>query len=149
MGTHQSRFDVKGRMSIPAPFRTVLRASSGDGSAAVVLRPSHTHPCIEGWPAATFEALASGVERMDLFSADQDDLTMALYADAWPVEADKEGRITVPDSLVQHAGLTSAVVFMGLGRLFQIWEPEAGLKRRAEARQGAVSRSLTLPATRP
>ena len=145
MGTHRTRFDAKGRMSVPAAFRTALRNGSVDGGTALVLRPSHVHPCIEGWPQPTFQSLAASFDRLDVFSADQDDLTTALYADAWPVEPDKEGRIVVPDSLVQHAGLTESVVFMGLGRLFQIWEPEAAGRRIAAAREGVVARGLTLP----
>jgi len=148
MGTHHSRVDAKGRMSVPAPFRTALRAGSPDGGAALVLRPSHKHPCIEGWPAEAFQALAASFDQFDFFSADQDDLTTALYADAWPVEPDKEGRIIVPDSLVQHAGLTESVVFMGLGRLFHIWEPQAAARRIATARGGVVARGLTLPPVR-
>ena len=149
MGTHQTRFDAKGRMSVPAPFRAALRAGAEDGNASLVLRPSHKHPCIEGWPAAAFQNLAASFDRLDIFSADQDDLTTALYADAWPVEPDKEGRIVVPDSLVQHAGLTESVVFMGLGRLFHIWEPAAASRRIAAARGGVLARGLTLPAPRP
>ncbi len=145
MGRHQTRFDAKGRMSVPAAFRTALRNGSEVGHAGLILRPSHKHPCIEAWPAAVFQSLASSFDRFDIFSADQDDLTTALYADAWPVEPDKEGRIVVPDSLVQHAGLTESVVFMGLGRLFQIWEPEAASRRISTAREGVVSRGLTLP----
>ena len=148
MGRHQTRFDAKGRMSVPAPFRTVLRNGSEHGGAALVLRPSHKHACIEAWPAPTFQSLTTACERLDLFSADQDDLTTALYADAWPVEPDKEGRIVVPDSLVQHAALTEAVVCMGLGQYFQIWEPAAAAQRIAIAREGARARGLTLPAPR-
>ena len=43
-----------------------------------------------------------------------------------------------------NAGLTEAVVFMGLGRVFQIWEPQAAERRRAEARERARARGLTL-----
>ena len=68
-----------------------------------------------------------------------------MYADAFPVEADKEGRIVLPDALVAHAGLTEAVVFMGLGRIFQIWEPAAAERRRAEARDRARAHGFTLP----
>ena len=146
MGTHQSRFDAKGRMSVPAPFRAVLRSYAIAGEASLILRPSHTLPCIEAWPAAKFETLASGVERIDLFSEDQDDLATTLYADAWPVEPDKEGRIVVPESLVQHATLTESVVFMGLGARFQIWEPTASAQRKLAAREGAAARRLTVPA---
>ena len=150
MGKHQTRLDAKGRLSIPTPFRTAIRNGTADGAVALVLRPSHQHPCVEGWPAGAFHDLASAFDRLDIFSPDQDDLTTALYADAWPVEPDKEGRIIVPDSLVQHAGLTENVVFMGLGRLFQIWEPEAAARRIQDARKGVLARGLTLPAaTRP
>lgn len=145
MGTHQSRFDSKGRMSVPAPFRAVLRRFAVDDMPSLILRPSHTLDCIDAWPASRFEALAAGFEKIDLFSEDQEDLATTLYADAWPVEPDKEGRIVVPDSLVQHAALTESVAFMGLGTWFQIWEPTAALQRKSNARQGTATRRLTVP----
>lgn len=148
MGTHQSRFDAKGRMSVPAPFRAALRSAAPEGTASLILRPSHTLSCIDAWSAARFEALAAGFDKIDLFSTDEDDLATTLYADAWPVEPDKEGRIVVPDSLVQHAGLVESVVFMGLGARFQIWEPNAAMQRKSTARQGAATRGLTVPAAR-
>ena len=58
------------------------------------------------------------------------------------MEPDKEGRISLPESLVQHAGLTDTVAFMGLGRTFQIWEPAAAAARLTTARDRA--RALTL-----
>jgi MraZ protein len=150
LGTHQNRLDAKGRVSVPAPFRAVLRARNGaNGGEAngtqLVLRPSHQHQCIEAWPTDEFEALAQPLNRLDLFSQAHDDLAASLYADAYPVEADKEGRIVLPDHLVSFAGLRETVVFMGLGRIFQIWEPEAAERRRAEARDRARTRGLTLP----
>jgi len=142
LGTHQNRLDAKGRVSVPAPFRTALKVQE----SGLILRPSHKHPCIEAWPATVFGTLATPLDRLDLFSEAHDDLAAALYADAFPVESDKEGRIVLPEPLVLHAGLTEAVVFMGLGRTFQIWEPAAAERRRAEARERARSRGLTLPA---
>jgi MraZ protein len=144
VGTHQNRLDAKGRVSIPAPFRSALKSDSG-ANAALVLRPSHKHPCIEGWPVAVFQSLATPLEKLDLFSEEHDDLAAALYADAYPLESDKEGRIVLPDTLLAHAKVTDTVVFMGLGRTFQIWEPEAAERRRAEARERARARGLTLP----
>jgi MraZ protein len=148
LGTHQNRLDAKGRVSVPAPFRAVLR-NGGETCGQVVLRPSHKHPCIEGWPVAEFNALAAPLDRLDLFSEEHDDLASTLYADAFPADIDKEGRIVLPESLVAHAGLSEAVVFMGLGRIFQIWEPAAAEQRRAEARERARSRRLTLPGNAP
>ena len=148
MSTFHARFDAKGRMSVPAAYRAALRAGSADGATSLVLRPSHKHDCIEAWPTASFLALGSRVEQLDAFGDDEDDMTTTLYADAWPVEPDKEGRISVPDSLVQHAGLTDSVTFMGKGGIFEIWEPEAALGRLANARVGVNARRVTLPPAR-
>ncbi len=146
LGTHINRLDAKGRVSIPAPFRAALRTENG-GSASLVLRPSHTHPCAEGWPDAVFQAVAARrLEALEAFSEAYDDMAAAIYADAYPVEADKEGRIVLPDSLVAHANLSDSVVFMGIGRTFQIWEPAAAERRRAEARERARAQAVPSPA---
>lgn len=147
LGTHQNRLDAKGRVSIPAAFRAHLRDDAG--VASVILRPSHKHNCIEGWPEPVFQTLAAPLDGLEMFSEDQDDLITALYADATRVEADKEGRIVLPESLVQHAGLTDAVAFLGMRHTFQIWEPAAAERRLADARNAARTKGLTIPAALP
>jgi MraZ protein len=142
MGTHQSKVDAKGRVSIPAPFRTILRDGAPEGPVTAVLRASHTHACVEVWPAAAFEALGESLQRMALFSQDHEDLSAALYNDAHPVESDREGRINLPDWLVAHANISDAVVFMGQG-------PGAASLRRADARGRTLARGLTLPSANP
>jgi MraZ protein len=138
LGTHQNRLDAKGRVSVPAPFRALLK---GEG---LVLRPSHKHPCIEAWPVSVFETLAKPMENLDLFSEAYDDMAAALYADAYPMVVDKEGRVMLPEALVAHAALTAQVEFLGFGRIFHIWEPAAGTAFRAAARDRAFSKG-TLP----
>lgn len=146
MGTHHNRLDAKGRVSIPAPFRSTLRDAAPDGvMPAIVLRPSHKHACVEGWPAAEFHRVGNTVERFDVFSEEQDDLTFAIYADASELTPDKEGRIVLPDGLASHAGLSEAVVFIGMRDHFQIWEPAAAARRRAEAHERARARGGVLP----
>jgi len=150
IGTHQNKLDAKGRVSIPAQFRTVLKQMSDVGEASpvapLVLRPSHQHPCIEGWPQKTFEALSAPLNGYDQFSPEHDDLVMALFGDACTMETDKEGRIVLPSQLVTHAGLTENVVFIGTNKTFQIWEPIAGARRLSEAREKVRLAQLTLRA---
>lgn len=146
MGTHHNRLDAKGRVSIPAVFRAALRDGMPDGAnPAVVLRPSHKHRCIEGWKPADFHGLGPAVASLGLFSADQEDLAFALYADAAELAPDKEGRVVLPEGLAAHAGLADAVVFVGLGTHFQVWEPAALAARRAEALERAKVRAVSLP----
>jgi MraZ protein len=150
MGSHHNRLDAKGRVSIPATFRGKLREDAPDGAAAaLVLRPSHRHACIEGWPASEFHRLGATMEKLDVFSEAQDDLTFAFYADATELVADKEGRIVLPEILASHASLSEAVVFVGLRDHFEIWEPTAAARRREEAHERARARGFTLPARTP
>jgi transcriptional regulator MraZ len=149
LGTHPNKLDAKGRVSIPAPFRAALRNGeerNGDGESSLVLRPHHTHRCIDGFAASYFHTLASSMARLDLFSADQEDLAIALYADAVELAPDKEGRIVLPQNLIAWAGLDQGATFVGMGRQFQIWSPEAAARRAAEARLGVQSRRLAVPA---
>ena len=154
LGTHQNRLDAKGRVSVPAPFRAALRnggdangnsATTGMASAQLVLRPSHQYRCIEAWPVAVFHALAAPLDRLDLFSEDHDDLASTLYAEAFPAETEKEGRIVLPDIADCARRTARGRGVRGLGRTFQIWEPEAASAAWAEARERTCARRLTLP----
>ncbi len=151
MGHHLNRLDAKGRVSIPAAFRTALRPPGTEGLAgttvSMVLRPSHTQPCIDAWPSNAFERLATPLEHLDLLTEAHEDLALTIYADAFPMEADREGRIVLPPALASHAGLRDSVAFMGMGRWFQIWEPDAAERRRAEARERTRARNVLISGT--
>lgn len=146
MGSFTGRLDKKGRVSVPASFRAALERL---GTDEIVFRPSHTHACVEAWPAPTFARLAEGLNTLDAFSDAQSEMEMALFSEACPLRPDGEGRIVLPESLVVHAGLEEAVCFVGVGRTFQLWQPEAAKRRMEEARERARARGLTVPAPPP
>jgi MraZ protein len=142
-GTHINRLDAKGRVSIPAPFRAVLKAND-DGVGKLILRPSHLQPCVEGWTLQGFSKLTNAVQRMDLFSDDQDALGFTLFGEATELEPDREGRIVLPDLHAAFAGVTDSVGFVGCGNTFQIWDPAIIARRRAEALALVKARQLVL-----
>jgi MraZ protein len=149
IGTHQNKLDAKGRVSVPAQFRSVLRKMSHAGEGAAVatmyLRPSHQNPCIEGWTELGFEALSAPVaEGYNQFSQEHEDFVLALFGDACLLESDKEGRVMLPPKLLAHAGVTENVVFIGSRNTFQIWEPEAGERRLALAKENTKAAGFTL-----
>ena len=37
---------------------------------------------------------------------------------------DTEGRVIIPEKLLNHAKIKSNILFVGLGKTFQIWEPQ-------------------------
>ena len=103
----------------------------------------------EVWPAPFFLAMTSGLERMDQFSDPLEDLSFGMYSSVFETRPDGDGRLVLPDDLIAHAGLVETVSFAGLGRSFQIWEPEALARRKAEAQQRIRERGLTIPSTVP
>jgi len=139
LGQHQNRLDAKGRVSVPASFRTALKEISG--SLEMILRPSTAYACIEAWPRPHFNELEKSLQAMDVLSEAYEDRAISLYADAYPVVADGDGRILLPEKLAAHAKLTDSVVFMGRGNIFTIWEPAAAEARTAAARENQKKRS--------
>lgn len=143
MGLHQNRLDGKGRVSIPAAFRTVLRQRAADGETpALVLRSSHKYKCIEGWAAADYEKMSAKFDTLEDFSNERDDLTLLFFGDATPIVPDKEGRLVLPEMMVRYANLTDAVYFVGTRNTFEIWEPSAHEARLAQARANAINHRL-------
>ena len=130
-------------MSLPAP-------TEGPVSIPLVLRPSEKALCIEGWTEVKHQALVAELEKLDPLSEEYDALATVLFADAWPVETDKEGRVIIHDTLLDHAGISRAgsVAFVGMGTRFQLWHPDnvPGHKASAQAtaRARGAARSGTL-----
>ncbi|HEX3991767.1 MAG TPA: cell division/cell wall cluster transcriptional repressor MraZ [Acetobacteraceae bacterium] len=132
--TYVQNFDAKGRVSVPASFRIPLRAgavsisanSEGPVSVPLVLRPSEKAQCIEALTEVKHHALLAELEKLDPLSEEYDALATVLFADAWPIETDKEGRIIIHDTLLSHAAIsrTGSVAFVGMGVRFQLWNPD-------------------------
>ncbi len=144
-GTHANRVDAKGRVSIPAPFRAILRAPATEGACSAMLWPSPSMACIEGWTHEAFTAMAAAIDQFPSFSQEQQYMSFAVHADAQGVESDREGRIAIPERLCQYAGISSDVVFVGMGKNFHIWEPAALEQWRAEVRESLRTRRISLP----
>lgn len=142
LGTHKGKLDKKGRISVPAGFRSVLAEL---GEQDLVLVPSFRLPCIECWPARVFDEQTAGHDALDLFSEAADDLAAALFGQAAQLRPDAEGRITLEEQHVEAAGLTEALLFIGARRRFQIWDAERGAAHLREARIRARDFRLTLP----
>ena len=141
VSTFTNKIDAKGRVSIPAPFRAVLeRDGYGTGGVSgIYCYPSLDSAALDCGGerlAKKIDGLLSGLPD---YSDERDELSVALYGDVQVLGLDGDGRIIIPQNLRAHAGLDSAVTFVGLGDKFQMWEPQAFEKRREEARNKVQS----------
>ena len=143
IGTFENKVDKKGRVSVPAPFRAAL---AGQGFQGIVAFPSHRADAVEGCGMDFMEELNQRVSGFDIFSKERDDLSFTIFSDSHTVPFDGEGRVVLPKELLEAAGITDRAAFVGKGRTFQIWEPNALHLIKAAARKRAREQRLTLPA---
>ncbi len=127
---------------MPAPFRAALVEQIHHG---VVLFGSSQHSCIEGFDWAKMEEIGTRMDHYDLFSDDQDDLATTIFGDSVQLFFDSEGRITLPANLIKLASISDKATFVGLGRKFQIWNPEIFVRRKEQAKSAVKERKLTIP----
>jgi MraZ protein len=132
------RLDAKGRVSIPASFRSVL---TRDGFTGVYCYPALDQPAIDAGGQALLAEIEALVSRFPSYSDEREELLVALYGRSDTVTIDTEGRVVLPEELKQHAGITDAAAFVGLGHKFQIWEPQRFRAHLAKAT--ATVRALT------
>ena len=146
VSTFTNKIDAKGRVSIPAPFRAVLER---DGYAHASAGGIYCYPALEA-PAldAGGERLAKKIDGLlsglPDYSDERDELSVALYGDVQVLTLDGDGRISLPENLRAHAGLTTQVTFVGLGDKFQMWEPGRFADRRERAREKVHAHSQAL-----
>ncbi len=132
MDTVLNKVDAKGRVSLPADYRAIVKET---GSEIVCYR-SLSAPCIEGCLEDLLDKLATQIEdSLDFFSAEQDDLTNLVFGDAKRYPFDSTGRILLSEKLLKHAQISNSAVFVGKGRKFQIWNPENWEKEEKRIRE--------------
>ena len=124
------RLDAKGRVSIPASYRNVLKRDGFDG---LYVYPSLDRPALDAGGHALLRDIEKLIHRFAPFSDDREDLEAALYGTSETLKVDGEGRVSLSEGLKAHVGIVDAVAFVGLGHKFQIWEPERFHAQLAEA----------------
>ena len=145
MDTVINKVDVKGRVSLPADYRAIVKELSME----IVCYRSLSAPCIEGCLEDTLDKLATVIEdATDFFSETQDNLTNLIFGDARRFTFDSTGRIMLSEKLLKHAGITDTAVFVGKGRKFQIWNPQNWAKEEARIRAEVMKNRPVLKVNR-
>jgi MraZ protein len=124
------RLDAKGRVSVPASYRAVLARDGFDG---LYCYPALDQPAVDAGGNALLAEIETLITRYPPYSDERDAFTLALYGTSETVKIDGEGRVILSDALKDHAGITEAISFVGLGHKFQIWEPGRFRAQLAEA----------------
>lgn len=137
IGTWIHQIDAKGRVSVPASFRTVVQAA---GRNDVALYPSPFEAYVNGCGFDRIDSLANSIKDQLHPTAEEDDESLSLFGEIYGATFDGDGRIVLKDEFIQHANLSSHAAFVGVGHRFQIWQPEALQAARTQMRLRLVAK---------
>lgn len=124
LGTHTPRLDDKGRLILPAKFRDEL------AEGVVITRGQER--CLYVWPNAEFLRFTEQLRAAPITHKGARDFARMLAAGASDEVPDKQGRVTIPASLREYAGLDKEIAVVGSFDRVEVWNPEAWERYQAE-----------------
>ena len=134
LSTYQNKIDKKGRVSVPASFRSYL---SNLGYNGVVCYPSFNNQSLEAWPQDRIEKISNSIDSLNPFEEKRDFFATSILSESINLQFDSEGRISLTTKLLKHAKIKNSILFVGQGKTFQIWEPSIFEKFKVTARKKA------------
>ncbi len=132
LSTYENKLDKKGRVSVPASFRSHL---SNLGYNGVICYPSFNHQCIEAWSQDRIEKISNSIDALNPFEEKKDYFTTSILSESVNLQFDSEGRISLTSKLIKHAKIKNNMLFVGQGMTFQIWEPSNFEKFKVTAKK--------------
>ena len=134
LSTYENKLDKKGRVSVPASFRSYL---SNLGYNGVICYPSFNNQSIEAWPQDRVEKISNSIDNLNPFEEKRDFFATSILSESINLQFDSEGRVLLTQKLLKHAKIKNSMVFVGQGKTFQIWEPTIFEKFKVNARKKA------------
>ena len=131
LSTYENKLDKKGRVSVPANFRSYL---SNLGYNGVICYPSFNNQSIEAWPQDRIEKISNAIDALSPFEEKKDYFATSILSESINLQFDGEGRISLTPKLLKHARIKNSMLFVGQGKTFQIWEPTTFEKFRTKSR---------------
>ena len=139
LSSYVNKIDKKGRASVPASFRSHLGSLGYNGFIAY---PSFNHEALEACSQDRIEKLSSTIDSLNPFEEKRDFFATSILSESVSLQFDSEGRVLITEKLISHAKIKNNILFVGLGKTFQIWEPKSFEKfKKKEKKKAYQNRS--------
>ena len=116
LGEFEYKIDEKGRVPIPPKFRRELEEG-------VILAPG-AEKCINVYGPSEWTKLADSLTTGSVTPSKLRKLNRAIFATAFSLNIDGQGRIALPAPLRQYAGIADEVVVAGANTYLELWNKE-------------------------
>ena len=134
LSNYENKIDKKGRVSVPATFRSYLSSLGYNG---FICYPSFNHFALEACSQDRIEKISNSIDSLNPFEEKRDYFATSVLSESENLLFDTEGRVSISQKLLDHSRIKNNILFVGLGYTFQIWEPKNFLKFKSFARKKA------------
>ena len=141
LSSYENKIDKKGRVSVPATFRSHLNSMGFNG---FITYPSFNHPALEACSQDRIEKISNTIDSLNPFEEKRDYFATSILSESENLQFDTEGRISLSLKLLNHTKIKNTVLFVGLGKTFQIWQPSNFEKFKSFARKKAFQNRSNL-----
>ena len=141
LSSYENKLDKKGRVSVPATFRSYLSSMGYNG---FICYPSFNHLALEACSQDRIEKLSNTIDNLNPFEEKRDYFATSILSECENFQFDTEGRVSLSKKLMDHAKIKSNILFVGLGKTFQIWDPRNFEKFKFIARKKAFKNRSNL-----
>lgn len=118
-GVNTIQLDEKGRLAMPTRYRDRLQTES-DGTLVATIETEAR--CLLLYPLPDWEKIEAKIESLPSFNRAARRIQRLLIGHATELELDGSGRILLPQTLREYAGLQKSVVLLGQGKKFELWD---------------------------
>jgi len=129
LGEFEYKIDDKGRVPVPPRFRRVLKEG--------LVLSQGVERCINVYTPPEWKKLADSLTTGSITRSKLRRLNRAIFATAFNLNIDGQGRIALPVTLRQHAGIEDDVVVVGANTYFELWNKEAWAEEKGISREQA------------
>lgn len=121
LGSHAINMDAKGRFAVPTKVREALMAAC---EGRLVITAHYEERCLLVYPEPQWQELLPQIEKLPNLSRAASRLQRLLIGYACPMEMDANGRLLLPPTLRDYAGLEKKLMLVGQGKKLELWSEE-------------------------
>ena len=133
LGSDAINMDAKGRFSVPTRIREDLQSACG---GRLVITAHTEEKCLLVYPEPEWKILLPKIEALPNLKKSAVRLQRLLLGYACELEMDGNGRLLLPPTLRNYAGLEKKLMLVGQGKKLELWSETAWEAWLANADEG-------------
>lgn len=121
LGSFKYSFDSKGRVSLPAKLRKSVNQDAND----TFIMTRSLEKCIEIHPKDQWEkTIETKLNMLNTFDKNNSAFMRMYLEKASEDTLDSQGRLMIPQNLIEHAGIKKDVIIIGMNKHIEIWDQD-------------------------